>query len=63
MSVVYKHIRIMLDMADSVGHVEDVDMSEWIPERHRILINGITVNGAKFKLELEFRIPKEEQND
>lgn len=63
MSLVYKHLRKMLDTADAVGHIEEIDMGEWLPDRHHILVNGITVNGAKFKLELEIQIPEEEQND
>lgn len=58
--MLYRSLRRMMDMADSVGHVEKVSLGEWIRGHERIHIEGKCDEG-EFELTLEY-IPKEEKD-
>ena len=59
---VYQYLRNMLNLADQVGHVEEVRMGEWVNKYDHIRINGKGKNGLSFTLELEIQ-KEEEQHD
>ena len=58
----YQYLRNMLNLADQVGHVEEVDMAQWIKNTDRILITGTAKNGGTFRLEMQVK-KQEDQND
>lgn len=59
----YQYLRHMLNLADQVGHVDEVDMGEWIKKTNRIRITGTAKSGGTFHLELQIKEPEVENND
>lgn len=50
----YQNLRMLLNIADAIGDVNDVRMDlNWLPGKDHITIAGITKGGDKFSLELE----------
>jgi hypothetical protein len=53
----------MLNLADQVGHVDEVDMGEWIKKINRIRITGTAKSGGTFDLELQIKGQEDKAND
>ena len=58
----YQYLRNMLNLADQVGHVEEVRMGDWVNKYDQIRVTGHAKNGLSFTLELEIQ-KEEEQHD
>lgn len=60
----YYTMKQMLLVAESVGDIKDVGMTEnWIGLKGRIDISGKTIDGRKFELVLEIDTKKEVEKD
>ena len=60
----YYTMKQMLPVAESVGNVKEVGMTEnWIGLKDRVSISGKTVDGRKFELTLEIDTQEEEMPD
>ena len=58
----YQNLRILLNVADTIGDVNDVRMDlNWLPGKDHITISGTTKEGDQFSLELE--VVKNEVSD
>lgn len=59
----YQNLRVLLNVADNIGDVNDVRMDlNWLPGKDHITIAGITKEGDKFSLDLEI-VRKEVSDD
>ena len=60
----YYTMKKMLPVAESVGDIKDVGMTEnWIGLKDRVAISGKTIDGRKFELVLEIDTKEEEMPD
>ena len=60
----YYTMKQMLPVAETVGNVKDVGMTEnWIGLKDRVAISGNTIDGRKFELVLEIDITEEVEKD
>ena len=59
----YQYLRNMLNLADLVGHVEEVEMGNFIPHSKRITIIGESKKGGTFRLELRVTEQEVSQDD
>lgn len=59
----YQYLKSMLNLADQVGHVEEVEMGEWGKDTERIRITGTAKHGGTFQLELRNTEPEADHND
>lgn len=60
----YYTMKQMLPVAESVGDIKDVGMTEnWIGLKDRIAISGKTIDGRKFELVLEIDTKEEVEKD
>ena len=60
----YYTMKQMLPVAESVGDVKEVGMTEnWIGLKDRVAISGKTIAGRKFELVLEIDIKEEVEKD
>ena len=63
MKSLYGHMKRMLPVAENVGTVTEMAMSEnWCGMYDRITITGKDFNGRSFELTLEIKLEKEEEN-
>lgn len=59
----YQNLRVLLNVADTIGDVDDVRMdNNWLPGKDHITISGTTKEGDKFSLDLEI-VRKEVSDD
>ena len=64
MMSLYYMMKQMLPVAESVGDVKEVGMTEnWIGLKDRVAISGKTIDGRKFELVLEIDIKEEVEKD
>ena len=60
----YYTMKQMLPVAEAVGNVHDVGMTEnWIGLKDRVAISGKTIDGRKFELVLEIDTQEEVEKD
>ena len=60
----YYTMKQMLPVAESVGDIKDVGMTEnWIGLKDRVAISGKTIDGRKFELVLEIDTKEEVAKD
>ena len=60
----YYTMKQMLPVAESVGNVKEVGMTEnWIGLKDRVAISGKTIDGRKFELVLEIDTQEEVEKD
>lgn len=59
----YKYLRNMLNLADQVGDVKEVDLGDWVKDTERIIITGTSKRGGTFRLEMRIEIQEDETND
>lgn len=60
----YYTMKQMLPVAESVGDIKDVGMTEnWIGLKDRVAISGKTIDGRKFELVLEIDTKEEVEKD
>lgn len=60
----YYTMKQMLPVAESVGDIKDVGMTEnWIGLKDRIAISGKTIDGRKFELVMEIDTKEEVEKD
>ena len=60
----YSNMKQMLTVAESVGYVKGVGMTEnWIGLKDRVAISGKTIDGRKFELVLEIDTKEEVEKD
>ena len=60
----YYNMKQMLPVAESVGDIKEVGMTEnWIGLKDRVSISGKTVDGRKFELTLEIDTQEEVEKD
>ena len=60
----YYTMKKMLPVAESVGDIKDVGMTEnWIGLKDRVSISGKTIDGRKFELVLEIDTKEEVVKD
>lgn len=60
----YYTMKQMLPVAESVGDVKEVGMTEnWIGLKDRVAISGKTIDGRKFELVLEIDTQEEVEKD
>ena len=60
----YYTMKQMLPVAESVGDVKEVCMTEnWIGLKDRVAISGKTIDGRKFELVLEIDTKEEVEKD
>ena len=60
----YYMMKQMLPVAENVGNINDVGMSEnWIGLKDRVAISGKTIDGRKFELILEIDTKEEVEKD
>ena len=60
----YYTMKQMLPVAESVGDIKDVGMTEnWIGLKDRVSISGKTIDGRKFELVLEIDTKEEVEKD
>lgn len=55
----YKELKILLEAAEQIGCVDQVDMGPWLPGKERICIKGTTGNGKPYELELTVNVEVE----
>lgn len=64
MNNLYIFLKRMLPVAEIVGDIKDVGMTEnWIGLKDRVAISGKTIDGRKFELVLEIDINEEVVKD
>ena len=60
----YYTMKQMLPVAESVGDIKDVGMTEnWIGLKDRVAISGKTIDGRKFELVMEIDTKEEVEKD
>ena len=60
----YYTMKQMLPVAESVGDIKDVGMTEnWIGLKDRVSISGKTIDGRKFELVMEIDTKEEVEKD
>lgn len=60
----YYLMKQMLPVAETVGNIKDVGMTEnWIGRTDRVSISGKTIDGRKFEMTLEIETAEEVEKD
>ncbi len=57
----YKYLRRIMGIAESIGNPTTVDLGDWVSGKERILISGTMEDGRKFEMELT--VEKEAKTD
>lgn len=57
----YKYLRRIMGVAESIGEPNKVDLGRWVSGKDRISISGVAEDGRKFEIELT--VEKEEKTD
>ena len=55
----YKYLRDLMDVADTIGDVENVCILEWGENEKRMQLEGKNADGKKFRLILECEVAKD----